>query len=370
MPAPPLDSSDEDLPPPSSLFNQASARASTTSSSAASSRPRPALDAPARRSSPRRKPSATTTAPASARSTAPTAPRSPSTLIASASNTPAATSTGPTSRAAPAQVDPQEQEERERHRRLAEELFPPSPPRPPPAPANAPPASARTSSSSIALDRSAQPNQARTVSPDLISDSEVERSAAGPAAGPAPAVKAGRRAHKGRRTSSAVFGLSDSSEDEGDLAARMHDLGLRCARPFTPSLLLAFAFADAALFSLAPIKQHSTFDVDRDGQHVCADRSQPALLASCRRAQVDQDAARPPAHHHLDRLVVLILIVVFERRRPPALAVACVGQDASTRRKEDPARLVARGGGDPRGVHGRRGRRGRRSSPARGRARV
>ncbi|GAA5911201.1 hypothetical protein JCM8208_005757 [Rhodotorula glutinis] len=222
MPAPPCDSSDEDLPPPSSLFSPAPARASTAS------RPRPPVDAPARRSSPRNKPSPTAVQPTRAPSPAPTAtaPRRPSTLIASSSNTPAHASPAPASRATSAGLDDEALEERERHRRLADELFPPSPPRAPPALAHAPSTSPSISSSTASLGQPAHRAPVRDVSPDHVSDSEVERSAAAVTAGPGPAVKAARRAHKGRRTSSVMYGLSDSSEDEGDLAARMHDLGL------------------------------------------------------------------------------------------------------------------------------------------------
>ncbi|GAA5847871.1 hypothetical protein JCM9279_006676 [Rhodotorula babjevae] len=231
MPAPPYDSSDEDLPPPSSLFNPAPPRAASTIAS--STRPCPPLDAPARRSSPRHKPPPASIQPASARSTADaTAPRPPSSFIAPASTTPALVPTALAGRAAPAEINDEDLEERERHRRLAEELFPPSPPRAPPASGDAPTTAPRTSSPTTALDRPAQRTRARDASPDLISDSEAERSTAVAAAGSASAVKVGRRAHKGRRTSGAVYGLSDSSEDEGELAARMHDLGLS-SRPST-----------------------------------------------------------------------------------------------------------------------------------------
>ncbi|GAA5934386.1 hypothetical protein JCM3775_000343 [Rhodotorula graminis] len=224
MPAPTYDSSDEDLPPPSSLFKPA--RASTASSSP--TRPRPPGDAPAPRSSPRLKSMSAAYRPAGARTPtlASAVPRPPSTLLASSSNMPPASSPALASRAAPAELDDEVLAERERHRRLADELFPPSPPRAPPAPADASSTLPSTSSPPIALDLSAPRQRARDVSPDLISDSEVERSAAVNTAGPARAVKSGRRPQKGRRTSSAIYGLSDSSEDEGDLAVQMRDLGL------------------------------------------------------------------------------------------------------------------------------------------------
>ncbi|TNY19131.1 SprT-like family-domain-containing protein [Rhodotorula diobovata] len=218
-----VNSSDEELPPPAAFFERALAGTSSTRASSSSSRP--GLDPPGRRAAPRHKVPTTANSTPTARGT-PAPRRSP--RISTKSST--AAQTPPEVRPSPS-IKPEDTEEQERHRRLAEELFPPSPPSA--APAQPDPACVLPTSSALPIGVAPMPApQAvfmREISPEIISDSEVERllatAKAPKTATPGAAGKATRRARAGRRTSSAVYGLSDSSDEEGDLAARMAELG-------------------------------------------------------------------------------------------------------------------------------------------------
>lgn len=221
-----VNSSDEELPPPAAFFERALAGTSSTRASSSSSRP--GLDPPGRRAAPRHKVPTTANSTPTARGT-PAPRRSP--RISTKSST--AAQTPPEVRPSPS-IKPEDTEEQERHRRLAEELFPPSPPSA--APAQPDPACVLPTSSALPIGVAPMPApQAvfmREISPEIISDSEVERllatAKAPKTATPGAAGKATRRARAGRRTSSAVYGLSDSSDEEGDLAARMAELGFGC----------------------------------------------------------------------------------------------------------------------------------------------
>ncbi|BGP37544.1 hypothetical protein JCM10450v2_001459 [Rhodotorula kratochvilovae] len=235
------DSSDEELPPPAALFKRAFATPSAASTSS-----RAPEDTPAKRVGPPLQDAVLSVV--SASDLTPAAPRRSPRRPTIAS--PAAPPVPSRSRSpAPFIVkkDTGEADEQERHRRLAAELFPPSPPSAapaPPAPAQRDPLVSPPSSS--LADAVRESTSVREISPEIISDSEVERAAASPVV----PKQLNRRVRETRRTSSAVYDLSDSSDDDGGLARRMQQLGF--SEPTPKKRLVKITPAGPSAFSPPP----------------------------------------------------------------------------------------------------------------------